>query len=70
MIITDLMEYNGKNVEVHLYNGNIIKGTMQYIPSYCEMYDYRRPKHFYICDENGEHSFRSYHVDTIKIIGE
>lgn len=68
MIITDLLEYDGKNVEVHLFDGNIVRGIMQYIPSYCAIFHFRKPKHFYIENNDGEWAFRAWHVESIKEI--
>lgn len=65
MIITDLFEYVGKEVEVYLADGNVIKGKLEYIDSYCAMYRWRRPKHFYIDNKDGEWAFRAWHVDKI-----
>ena len=61
MIITDLMEYDGKNVRVKLVDGQTLEGTIQYIPAWSEMYNYRRAHYFYI----GETSFRCHNVECV-----
>lgn len=62
MIITDLMEYDGQNVRVELFNGQIYEGIIQYIPSYSEMYGWRKAHYFYI----GENCFRCHYVRCVK----
>lgn len=32
MIITDLMEYDGKYVKLKLVDGQVLEGTLQYVP--------------------------------------
>lgn len=66
MIITDLLEYVGKNVRVYFEDGDIKQGKLEYVPSYSEMYDFRRPKHFYICDKDGEWCFRAWHIKKVE----
>lgn len=58
MIITDLMEYDGKYVRLKLVDGQVLEGTLQYVPSWSEMYNWRRAHYFYI----GENSFRCHNV--------
>ena len=65
MIITDLFEYVGKKVQVHLFDGNIVQGELEYVDSYCEMYGWRKPKHFYIRNKDGDWCFRAWHVDKV-----
>ena len=66
MIITDLMELDGKYVVVVLSDNRIIQGKLQYVPSYSEMYEWRRPHYFYI----GDIKFRSHFVISAKVVGE
>lgn len=67
MIITDLLEYVGKNVEVTMNNGNVENGVLEYVPSYSEQFEYKRPKHFYLpCEAGGLISFRAHHVRSVK----
>ena len=61
MILTDLMEYVGKRVRVHLLDGRVLEGDLEYVPAYSAMYNFRKAKHFYISDSG----FRSYHVDKV-----
>ena len=70
MIITDLLEYVGKEVEVHLFDGKVLHGKLEYIESFSDKYGWRKPKHFYICRPDGDWCFRAWHVDKIKIVGE
>lgn len=58
MIITDLMEYDGKYVRLKLVDGQVLEGTLQYVPSWSEMYNWRRAHYFYI----GENQFRCHNV--------
>lgn len=62
MIIVDVFEYVGKNVRVYLENGETKDGLLEYIPAYSEIYNFKRPKHFYIND----YAFRSYHIKRIE----
>lgn len=64
MIIIDLMEYVGKNVRLYFIDGSIREGRLEYIPSYSEVFNYKRPKHFYIND----YGFRSYNVEKAEEI--
>lgn len=75
MIITDLMEYVGLKVRVYFEDnmkseksGKILEGYMEYVPSYCELYNYRRPKHFYISTKDGDWAFRAWHVKKVEVI--
>ena len=68
MIITDLLEYVGKEVEVHFFDGKVIRGKLEYIESYCAMQRWRKPKHFYIEDKDGEWAFRAWHVNKVRVI--
>ena len=66
MIITDLMELDGKEVIVVLNDNRIIQGKLQYVPSYSEMYEWKRPHYFYI----GDVKFRSHFVISAKVLEE
>ena len=62
MILTELLEYVGKNVRVYLTNGRILEGVLHYVPTYSATYEFRRAKHFYINRE----SFRCHHVEKVE----
>ena len=64
MILTDLFEYIGKRIRVYLNDGRVLEGVLEYIPTYSEMYQFRRVKHFYI----GEESFRCHYVQKVEEI--
>lgn len=64
MILTDVLEYVGKRVQVIFDDGAISEGMLEYIDSYCELSGWRKPKHFYI----GNKSFRAWHIKEIKVL--
>lgn len=64
MILTDVLEFVGKQVMVIFEDGTMSEGLLEYIQSYSELSGWRRPKHFYI----GDRSFRAWHVKEIKEI--
>lgn len=64
MILTDMFDYIGKNIRVYLDDGKTLEGALEYIPTYSEMYQFRRTKHFYI----GNESFRCHHVRKVEVI--
>ena len=64
MILTDMLELVGKTVEVELNDGRILGGTLEYVPAYSAMYDFRKAKHFFI----GDVGFRSYHVKKAVVL--
>lgn len=63
MIITDLLDYVGKRVRLKFNDGSVVEGVLEYVPTYSSMYNYRRPKHFYIALPDKDLAFRAYHVD-------
>lgn len=64
MILTDLMEFDGKKVRVTLETGEVFEGLLKYIPAYSEMYGWLRAHYFYI---NGK-GFRAHFVKTCELI--
>lgn len=64
MIITDLMEYDGKKVRVTLENDEVVEGNIKYIPAYSEIYGWLKAHYFYINDK----SFRAHFVKTCELI--
>lgn len=64
MILTDLMEFDGKQVRVTLEDGEILEGLIKYIPAFSEMYGWLRAHYFYINDKG----FRAHHVKTCELI--
>lgn len=68
MIITDLMEFVGKDVRITLEDGRIADGILIYVPSYSEMFNWHRPKHFYIgFDTENEIGFRCHNVKNCEL---
>lgn len=70
MIIVDLFEYVGKNVRVYFEDGDIQEGKLEYVPTFSEVYGFRRPKHFYLPNPHEDICFRAYHVKKIEVISE
>ncbi len=69
MIITDLMEYDGKKVRVTLETDEVVEGNIKYIPAYSEIYGWLRAHYFYVTFENNKMvSFRAHHVKTCELI--
>lgn len=67
MIITDLMEFVGKQVKVIFEDGDVIQGKLEYVPTFSAMYGWRKPKHFYLPCEGGDIGFRAYHVKKVEV---
>lgn len=68
MIITDLMEYVGKNVKIYFEDGDIKQGKLEYVPAFSEMYKWKKPKHFYLPCLNEDIGFRAHHVKKVEVI--
>ena len=66
MIITDLMEYVGKRVKVYFEDGNIKEGVLGYVHSFSEQYGFKKPKHFYLPQKDGDLCFRAWHVKKVE----
>ncbi|MDD5802169.1 MAG: hypothetical protein PUD31_07070 [Solobacterium sp.] len=58
----ELLKHVGKVVTIKLYNARTVTGTLEYISSWSEKYEYRCPNRF-LC---GEITFRAIDVLEVK----
>lgn len=57
-----LNQFLGKNVTITLFDGTILKGTLQFCAKFCKEHGYRKPNYYYI--ENT--SFKASHVTKVE----
>lgn len=58
----ELMKDVGNYVELTLFDGTELKGTLGYTTEFCEAQGYRKPNYFYI----GDYCFRVSHVKKLR----
>lgn len=63
MTKTELMKSVGDYVELTLFDGTKLKGTLCYTSEFCEAQGYYKPNYFHIA----EHCFRVSHVKKLHL---
>lgn len=64
----DFMKMVGKNVEVTLFDGDVLRGQLSFADTFSEKHGWKKPGYFYIAGYPV--SFRFSHVKKVKETGE
>ena len=62
----DFMAFVGKNVEITLFDGDVLKGQLSYCDEFSQRHGWRQPGYFYIAGFNV--IFKFSHVAKVKEI--
>lgn len=63
---SEFMQLVGKKVQITLFDGDTLSGTLNYADDFSEKHDFRPPGYFYIIGDRSRMTFRYSHVVRVK----